>query len=756
VSHTRDNRTLEKIVALDGVSLIGKSQDLALSLRCDSAVVWLDPRGGIRKGDRPRPPYYGDLATGVRHIDFRSIRGIYAEGDVHLQLEGNVLRAERLYFDTVGNRILIVQGFVSTLLSQGRFNEGGPPIPFLARARELRIQLKKQVRDGRSFSSSISGIRGKGASVTSCDFGVPHYHIHARELAVEPHDDEFMTVALEGATLNIQEFPVFYLPYLWGRTSILKYFPLRHLSVGSNSRFGGYVETRWKDEIRLKGKDGRDRKWGTWELFLDNYTRRGFGQGLEIEYETEDYRGIVSGYYIRDDSTDLTRKLKVVPPDIDRGRFRAFHRQFLPAGLQLDVEGSWIRDRNFLYEYFEREARAEKAQENYVRLIRDWDNFTVRGLYRFRVNEFFTRTEYVPRLSGNLFSQPVVPGGFLGTNLYLDLDAEATQGRIRYDEALNLRDRSTSRGDVLASLELPIKIGPVCINPFFAGQYTAWSESMDEPIANNGNFYQDSGSVDRNAWTMGIRLHTQFWKTYEKAFFGMDVRHLVVPEAFYSNTYDVSLESQRIIPLDEKDRVNEFEAITVRLQNKLQVKQGKTALDFLELNTEMVFYPEEERDNLGRAEGPLFIDLKAGVAPFILLADTLIDWEEDDAVITNIGVLGGLGKIPGLEKSNALFYVGHRFAKKLSNVFTGGLEARLGKKWSVGGYYQYDYRNGAPLYQKYVIGRNFHRFRLELEFYDDGGSGDHGFRIAFAPVEFFQKISRKRWQRAQGQYWGDY
>ena len=236
VSHSLDDRALEKIVAMDGVSLIGKSQDMALSLRCDSAVVWLDPKSGVglkkrgeKKIERPGRPFYGDMATGVRQFDFRSIRGIYAEGGVHLQLEDNILRADRLYFDTVGNRILIVHGFVSTLLSQGKFNEGGPPVPFLARARELRIHLKRQLKKGGSFSRSISRIRGKGTSVTSCDFGIPHYHIHARDLAVDPHDDEFMTVALEGATLNIQEFPVFYLPYLWGRTSILKYFPLRHL-----------------------------------------------------------------------------------------------------------------------------------------------------------------------------------------------------------------------------------------------------------------------------------------------------------------------------------------------------------------------------------------------------------------------------------------------------------------------------------------------------------------------------------------------
>jgi len=741
-----DDLAIEKIVAMDGFSMAGKPGGKSLTLRCDSAVVWIDPKSRFRSKERgiQQRPFYEDPDQEGRRLDFRSILGIYAEGDVHLQFENNVLRAERLLFDTVGNRILVVHGYVSSVMIQGKKKRADPPIPFFARAQELRIHLKKSL-DGLSFSRAFTDMRGKNVSITSCSFGIPHYHVHAREIKVDPHEDEFMTVGITGATLNIHEIPVFYLPFLWGRTSFLKYFPLRSVSLGTNSRFGTFLYTKWGDEIRLKDRDGGKRKWGKWELRLDNRTRRGFGKGLTIDYGTMDYHGSVEGYHIRDDSTDLNQMRGFDPPHNDRGRFRSFHRQFLPAGLQLDVEGAWTSDRNFLYEYFERDARTRKAEENYVRLIRDWNNFSVRGIFRPRINDFYTRTEYLPRISGDVFSLPVVPDGFLGTNLFLDMDAEVTQARIRYDEILNFRDRSTNRGHVGALFELPVKIGPISINPFFAGQYTSWSETL-----------ADDGNDDRNAWTAGVRMHTQFWKIYEKGLFGMDVRHLVVPEVSYNNTYDVSLASDRIIPLDARDFVNEFEGITVRLQNKLQVKPGKNALDFFELNGEMVFYPEEDRDNNGRAEGPLFLDLKAGVPPVMVLADALFDWEEDDAVLANVGLFGDLGKIPGLKKSGVMFYAGHRFAKKMSSVFTTALRARLGEKWSLDGLYQYNYRKNTPLFQRYIVGRNFHRFRLEFEYYDDGGSGDHGFRLRFAPVEIFQRITRERWKEAMGQYRGAY
>jgi hypothetical protein len=100
--------------------------------------------------------------------------------------------------------------------------------------------------------------------------------------------------------------------------------------------------------------------------------------------------------------------------------------------------------------------------------------------------------------------------------------------------------------------------------------------------------------------------------------------------------------------------------------------------------------------------------------------------------------------------------VGHRFAKRISDVFTVNVESSLGEKWSVGAFFQYDYRGDRVLNQRYVLGRTFHRFRLEFEFYDDGSSGDHGFKIAFAPVEYFQRAQRERRRFEQGQFVGDY
>jgi len=747
-SWNEKERTLQRIVVTDGFSIVANPGGKTLAVRCDSAVVWFDPKWQTRlkqqresKGRVYPRPFYEQYGEGGRFADFRSILGIYAEGDVFLEFDDQTIRAERLYLDTVLNRIIVIHGYVSTVLTQG---PNHPPIPFHARAEELRIHLKQLGPDLPAMSRAFEKIHAKDVSVTSCSFGIPHYHIHASEIRVDPQEDEYMTVGIDHATLNVREVPVFYLPHLWGRSSIVEYFPLQAFSFGSNRRFGTYLFTLWGDDIRMKAKDGKSRKWGDWSLNLDWRSDRGPATGLTIDYSTDDYHGYVTGYYIKDRGVDISNG-GFVPPSENRGRVRAFHRQNLPWELQLDLEYSCITDRNFLYEYFEGEARTGKIQETYARLLRDWNNMTVRLLYRPRINDFYTRAEYLPGLSGHVFSQPVVPGGFLGTNLYLDVDGSVSKNNIEFDEALGLDNFRTDRADVNATAELPVHLGPIHFNPFLSGRYTAWSAT---PLDDDGE--------DRHAWSCGFRLHSLFWRTYKGGLFGLDLRHFIQPQVYYDNRFDVSLSPDDLLPIDDVELLRETESVLLRVQNKLQVYPGKHIVDIMELNLENILYPDEERDNNGEAVGPLYWDFKAGYAPWLFVSDGLYDWNERDFLAVSVGLLGVLPEIPGLPKSDAMFFVGHRFARRVADVTTANLTARLGEKWRIGAYFQYDFRHDNVMGQRYVVGRTFHRFRLEVEYFEDGPSGDHGFRFAFAPVEFFATLQRERQRFANGQFIGDY
>ena len=319
--HTPDFN-LKKIVATGGFSIVARPGGKPMLLRCDSAVVWLDPRARFRprKGEKkqeteiPRP-FYEDVDQEGAFLDYRALLGIYAEGDVYFQIDQSVLRAEKIYFDPVLNRVVVVHGYVSTVLSAGR---NMPDIPFFARAEKLRIYLAQLGSDPRAFSASLVKLRARNVDVTSCDFGIPHYHIHASDIRVDPHRDGNTYVAIHDATLNVLGVPAFYLPYLGGPTALLDYFPLRSVSAGSDRRFGTFIYTTWGDEIRMRDREGRFKKWGSWELDLDSRTRRGLGGGLTLNYRTDSYFGLMTGYYTRDHATDLTRDWPIDPPQRPR------------------------------------------------------------------------------------------------------------------------------------------------------------------------------------------------------------------------------------------------------------------------------------------------------------------------------------------------------------------------------------------------------------------------------------------------------
>ncbi len=756
-SDTSENLRWARIVLTEGIAIRAG----VTIVRADTAVIWFDPEIARQererkkkkdKGEAPGQPAFTRDRDSAQVVNHRAVHGIYAEGDVHLQHGTQVVRAERVYFDVIRKRAVLVDGLVTGAMKPPPPRRAGRPtietdVPFVLRAERLRVEWTDNLIGQTQTKAKLARVEAERVRVTTCDFGCPHYHIEASSFDMTVDDDtERPIFDLDSTTLNVFDQSVFWLPGLSGDTSIIEYFPLRGISIGDSKKFGTELETTWGDAIRFRDATGHRREWGAWELELDNRTRRGPGVGLSLDYATDDYYGTLLGYYQRDDTTDLSGPPPpFVPPNEDRGRFRAFHRHDLGLGLELDVEAAWLSDRNFLREYYEAEQRNGKIQENYGYLKRDYRNTSVRLLYRPRINEFYTRTEYLPRLSATAISQPLVPGGVLGTNLYLDVDAEAASMRLRFDEALMLRDREANRGDAIARVEMPVPIGPVHINPFFQTQYTSYSEL--------------AGTTDndaRLALTGGLRVFTQFWRVYPQAILGFDARHLVMPEIRYTNTYSVDLPPSQVILFDRKDFVTEFEAITARLQQKVQVQLGKTTLDVAELTIENVFFPEDDRDNGGRSASPMFVEFQAGTLRYRFLAEAQYDWYENDAVVLNTGFLAGLGRIPGIEPSRVKLFLGHRMTRGISNVLTLGTIAQIGPKWGFQGRFQYDYRNNRTADQRYHLYRTFHRFKLGTEIYVDGSNGDRGIRFTFAPIELFNSLTRIEREAQQGIYRGDY
>ena len=91
-----------------------------------------------------------------------------------------------------------------------------------------------------------------------------------------------------------------------------------------------------------------------------------------------------------------------------RGRVLGQHRQYLPNDFVLSAELGLISDFNFLEQYYEQEWDTLKDQSTGVELKRFVENSSWSLAADVRLNDFFTETEWLPRLDHFLFGQSLL------------------------------------------------------------------------------------------------------------------------------------------------------------------------------------------------------------------------------------------------------------------------------------------------------------------------------------------------------------
>ena len=173
---------------------------------------------------------------------------------------------------------------------------------------------------------------------------------------------------------------------------------------------------------------GIDRPKGVkWDLDLDYLSERGFGYGTGIEYGTDHFFSIAGptdrqgfdAWFISSDHgfDNLGQDRRHIDPEEDfRGKVVWDQRQHIAGGLldnwTLQTEVGWLSDRTFLEEYYEDEWDNNKDLTTGVRLKRTFDNQSLSLEANAQINDFFTQTQWLPRLDHYWLGQPL-----LGDNL---------------------------------------------------------------------------------------------------------------------------------------------------------------------------------------------------------------------------------------------------------------------------------------------------------------------------------------------------
>jgi hypothetical protein len=661
----------------------------------------------------------------------RPIDEIYAEGNVVFRRGTQELRAERLYFKFEKDRAYMVD-------LEGEGYSEGLKQPFYVRAREARMAER-------------GIIQAEDVSFSTCSYGVPHYHLEVKNATLRGQDpvpprDAFDLWPYEDWRFQMEDLypelvgaPIFFFPGLllgpW-----VKNFPLRSVEYGRTSRFGTFVLTEWGHKIQMQAGHHR-KEWGEVIVEADWREERGWGFGLDLDYEWDGYSGFIDTYFLHDMGRDpeVSFNLKFPPLErAERGRARFFHRQDLDAHWRFELEVSYLSDRSLLEEYFEKEFKEEKEPETaaYVR----WLNGGMGGylLERHRLNDFQTQNEFLPRGHFDLLHFPLL--GETLDNLYLTQRFDAGRIRRRFDEEARSPSQETWRFDSITEVSAPWDLGWFQVSPFAQRRSTVYEDDLE-------------GDTEfREAWTGGGRVAAQVhgthpWIAWE--WIGLrGVRHVMDLEAGYANTVDVNVPPSELFPFEETETLDEFEEVSLEMRHRFKTRgPDKRAFTFLSAGGMIEYYPDSERDTVRLNPNNYSAPFNwLPLAPSGRRHWSNIHW---DALLSpskyfTLGASGQYNPVTTHEEVRQMTValvpfsgftgsVSRTWVRKLTDAYTYSLGLDFTEKWSVSGVAQFDYESDRYIRQGLVASRDYHDFYLQLIVDRDFGRDERRIFLSFTP-----------------------
>jgi len=485
-------------------------EDALLELRAENAVVFYSQAVLERAGARE---------AGALDALGRVVTGVYLEGDVVLDAGAQRITAARLYYDFGRRSALVLDGTMRAVLP-------APSLPLYVRAERVR-----QINESR--------FRAEGVKLSMDEFYQPHTWLGARTAELVAADAQGRPAAagkaeryeyrLKDVTANLGDLPVFYWPGVAG-DSTLASAPLRRLRTAYESNDGATVESDWElasllGVRRLPGVDSM--------LRLDEYTRRGPGTGVDMDYTRPSCFGALRSYLVSDQGEDRLGRWparhEVAPEQEVRGRVRWQHRQYLPNDWQATTEVSAVSDPTFLESWEGREFDTEKEQETLVYLKQQRDNWAFDFLSQWELNDFEYAQTQLPGAGFHLAGQKLFDVLTYHHDGYLArLGEQAGQREVaglsgRQEEWLlpGLLDQSDyAFGLSRHEVSLPLEAGGVHVAPTAIGT-AVWDDSRRD-----------------NEWALGaggVRASTEFWHVDDSVrsrFWDLErIRHVVTGEA---------------------------------------------------------------------------------------------------------------------------------------------------------------------------------------------------------------------------------
>lgn len=754
------------ILSISGVQLRqadGTVMDFGnVSIETDNAVMW------ISGSTEP------DIWSGLQSFADRPIE-LYLEGNIVLHQGQRVIYADRMYYNVSSEYGMVLSAEILT------------PVPQY----QGLLRLKADVIEQRNQQNFLA----YGAAVTSSRLGVPRYWLQADRVQFEdtraegsidtsrrppPGQPTNMLATSRNNFVYLAGVPITYWPVFTTNLAKPSYY-LTSLKAKNDQIFGTQVFAEW-DLYQILGIDGPE---GT-ELTLstDYLSERGPALGARFNLDRPSFlfAGPTSGYLdawaIQDSGFDTlgADRVGLVPEQDTRGRAVGRLRSALTPNIELWSELGYITDRNFLEQYFENEWDQQKDFSTALRL-RGYNGNRMLDIWgQARLNEFFTETEWLPRVDHFWLGQDL--GEYLSWSEHTSVGyghqrVASTPTDPRDAATFTLlpweTDSEGLRAITRQELNAPLDLGPWKIVPFLSGEAAYWGED----VTNN--------PLTRLTGQGGVRTALPMWRayptyrsslldingiahkvTFENELFYADSsqdlsqlplydplddnsqehfrRRMIFntfggarPERFDERSYALRQGMQRYVTANSSEIVDDMAQVRTGINQRWQTKRGapgrERIVDLVSLDVDWILFPKADRDNFGEDVGAINYDFRYHIGDRLtLLSDGYFDVFSQGLKAVSAGAMVSR---PG--RGDVYLGVLSLEGPISSNVLNGYLNYRLNEKWIASGGAAWDFGEVGSVGQTLSLTRIGESALIQVGMNVDSGKDNVSFNFNVEP-----------------------
>ncbi|MGH9203447.1 MAG: organic solvent tolerance protein OstA, partial [Vicinamibacterales bacterium] len=382
-----------------------------------------------------------------------------------------------------------------------------------------------------------------------------------------------------------------------------------------------------------------------------------------------------------------------VPPEAQsRGRILAHHRHYLPSDWVFTGEFGLVSDRNFLEQYYETEWDTLKDQITGIELKKYTENRSLSVTTDVRLNEFFTQTEWLPRVDHFTFGQSLLMDR-LTWHEHSHVGYARLQTATTPTNPVDLAkfspmpwevDQEGIRAATRQELDLPLDFGPVKIVPYVLGEAAYWGNDIQSEEVTR-LFGQTGIRASLPMWTADPTIQSELLNVngmahkvvFDTEFLYADVSEDMTRFPLYDQLDDDAQEAFRrrmvvntfgqasgtFVPLQYDERfyalrsnlqgwvsspsteiADDLTAFRAGVRQRWQTKRGlpgqERIVDWITLDVDAYLFPMPGRDNFGADIGLVDYDFAWHVGDRVtLLSDGFYDFFDQGLAQVTIGGL---------------------------------------------------------------------------------------------------------------------